>query len=72
VAGQPPPAPQADPNAQVISVVLVRDIGQRRVPAALMFISFSTIFTILCTMLHLRDRGVAEHRSAPVPATTGG
>jgi hypothetical protein len=72
VAGQPPPTPTADPDAQVISVVLVRDIGQRRVPAALMFISFSAIFTILCTMLHLRDRGVAEHRSAPVPATTGG
>src|SRR5262245_2743167 len=72
VAGQAPPPPTADPDAQVISVVLVRDIGQRRVPAAIMFLSFTTIFTVLCWMLHLRDRGVAEHRSAQVPATTGG
>jgi hypothetical protein len=72
VAGEAPPPPQADPEAQVISVVLVRDIGQRRVPAALMFTGFTTLFACLCVMLHLRDRGVAEHRSAPVPATTGG
>jgi hypothetical protein len=72
VAGQAPPPPTAEPGSQVISVVLVRDIGQRRVPAAIMFLSFTTIFTVLCWMLHLRDRGVAEHRSAQVPATTGG
>lgn len=72
VAGQPPPVPEADPNAQVISAVLVRDLGQRRLPAALLTIGSGLTFGLLCAMLHNRDRRVAEHRSAPVPATTGG
>jgi hypothetical protein len=72
VAGQPPPPPEADPEAQVISAVLVRDIGQRRVPAALLTLGSGLIFGLLCAMLHVRDRRVVEHRSAPVPATTGG
>jgi hypothetical protein len=72
VAGQPPPTPEADPGAQVISAVLVRDIGQRRVPAALLTIGSGLIFGLLCAMLHQRDRRVVAHRSAPVPATTGG
>jgi hypothetical protein len=56
----------------VVSAVLIRDIGQRRVPAALITISSALIFGVLCAMLHQRDRRVAAHRSAPVPATTGG
>jgi hypothetical protein len=72
VAGQPPPVPTPDPDAQVISAVLVRDIGQRRLPAALLTVGSALIFGLLCAMLHVRDRRVAEHRSAPVPATTGG
>jgi hypothetical protein len=72
VAGQPPPPPAPDPAAQVVSAVLIRDIGQRRVPAALITLGSGLIFAVLCAMLHQRDRRVAEHRSAPVPATTGG
>jgi hypothetical protein len=72
VPGQPPPTPEADEDAQVVSAVLVRDIGQRRVPAALLTVGSGLIFGTLCAMLHVRDRRVAEHRSAPVPATTGG
>jgi hypothetical protein len=30
------------------------------------------MFGLLCAMLHARDRVVAEHRSAPLPAPTGG
>ena len=72
VAGEAPPVPEADEGAQVISAVLVRDIGQRRLPAALITIGSGLIFGLLCAMLHLRDRRVTEHRSAPLPATTGG
>jgi hypothetical protein len=72
VAGQPPPVPAPDPDAQVISAVLVRDIGQRRLPAALITTGSAIMLGLLCYMLHVRDRRVAEHRSAPVPATTGG
>ena len=71
VAGQPPPVPEADPEAQVISAVLVRDIGSAGCPP-LLTIGSGLIFGLLCAMLHVRDRRVVEHRSAPVPATTGG
>jgi hypothetical protein len=72
VPGEPPPVPVADEDAQVVSAVLVRDIGQRRLPASLITIGSGLIFGLLCAMLHQRDRRVAEHRSAPLPATTGG
>lgn len=70
--GEAPPPPEADEDAQVISAVLVRDIGERRLPAALITTTSGMLFGLLCVMLHKRDRRVIEHRSAPVPATTGG
>ncbi|HET6772817.1 MAG TPA: hypothetical protein VFH36_05870 [Acidimicrobiales bacterium] len=72
VPGEAPPVPEADEDAQVVSAVLVRDIGQRRLPAALIVTASGLTFGLLCVMLHQRDRRVAEHRSAPLPATTGG
>ena len=71
VAGQPPPVPEPDPSSQVISIILERDLGQRRVPAALVTLGSGTTFAVLCLMLHKRDQRVAENRSAPLPATTG-
>jgi hypothetical protein len=75
--GEPAPGeaaatPEPDEAAQTVSAVLVRDLGQRRLPATLIFTGSGLIFGLLCVMLHRRDRRVAEHRSAPVPATTGG
>ncbi len=70
--GEPTPTPEPDEDAQTVSAVLVRDLGQRRLPATLIFTGSGLIFGLLCVMLHRRDRRVAEHRSAPVPATTGG
>ena len=70
--GEPPPTPEPDEDAQTVSAVLVRDLGQRRLPATLIFTGSGLIFGLLCVMLHRGDRRVAEHRSAPVPATTGG
>lgn len=71
VPGQPPPTPEPDPDRDVISVVLVRDLGQRRVPAALTAIGAGAVFGLLCVMLHQRDKRVAEHRSAPLPEPAG-
>lgn len=68
--GEPAATPEADEQAQTISVVLERDIGQRRVPAALITLGSGTIFGLLCVMMHKRDQRVGEHRSAP--ATAGG
>jgi hypothetical protein len=72
VPGEPAPVPEADEEAQTISAVLVRDIGQRRLPAALITTGSGMIFGLLCVMLHKRDRRVIEHRSAPTPAPAGG
>ena len=38
----------------------------------LIFTGSGLMFGLLCVMLHQRDRRVAEHRSAPLPAPTGG
>ena len=70
--GEPPPPPEADPDAEIISFVMVRDLGERRLPAALLTLGSGLTFALLCVMLHQRDRVVAEHRSAPLPAPTGG
>ena len=72
VPGEAVAPPEADENAQTISAVLERDIGQRRMPAALITIGSGSIFGLLCVMLHKRDQRVIEHRSAPTPAAAGG
>jgi len=71
VAGEAPPTPEPQPGSQVITAVLERDIGQRRVPAALLTVGSASMLGLLCAMLHKRDQRVAEHRAAPLPETTG-
>jgi hypothetical protein len=64
IEGQAPPFPEINEDAQVVSVVMVRDLGTRRLPAALITIGSLVIFLVLCWMLHVRDvelrRRVAE------------
>lgn len=67
VPGEAPPTPEADPNADVISVVMVRDIGERRLPVAITTIVSGALFALLCYMLHVRDKSVQANRSAPLP-----
>lgn len=71
VPGQAPPTPEPDEDAQVVTAVLVRDLGERRLPAALTTLASGTMLGLLCVMLHKRDQRVAEHRAAPLPETTG-
>jgi hypothetical protein len=66
-AGEAPPVPECDPNAEIISVVLTRDLGEARFPAAMVTIGSGLIFGLLCMMLHQRDRTVATHLAAPLP-----
>jgi len=54
--GQAPPTPEADPDEPVISVVMLRDIGDRRFPAAMITIGSTLIFALLCWVLHQRER----------------
>jgi hypothetical protein len=67
-AGEQPPPLECDESTDPISVVMVRDLGQVRLLPALITIGSAIMFALLCYMLHVRDRTVEEHRSAPVPA----
>ena len=64
-----PTPPEIDTTRQHQYVYMVRDLGARRQPAALITLGSTTVFLLLCWMLHRRDRVVAENRSRElVPA----
>ncbi len=56
VAGQAPPTPEADQGEPIVSVVMLRDIGDKRFPSAVITISSTLIFLLLCWVLHQRER----------------
>ena len=62
--GQAPPPAEVDTSAPVHSVVMVRDLGSRRLPAALLTIATLIIFAVCCSALHRRDKLVTERRAA--------
>jgi hypothetical protein len=69
--GQPPPTPKADTSKPVVSVIMERDLGDKRFPGAMLTIFSGIMFAVLCNQLHRRDQRVAEVRGL-VPATTKG
>ena len=48
IAGQAPPFPEIDPNAQAVSVVMERNLGSLRLPAAVTTIGSALAFFGLC------------------------
>jgi hypothetical protein len=71
VPGEAPPTPEADPNEPVISVVMIRDIGDRRFPAAMITIGSTLIFLLLCWILHQRERILEANVAAAEAARRG-
>ncbi len=67
--GQPPPIPRADPKAEVISVIMERDLGTKRLPSVGVMIFSGLVFAVCCNSLHRRDRLVAQARSAALART---
>lgn len=61
-AGEPPPLPQLDPNAPVVSIVLVRDLGYVRLIPFLYFVISLTLFVFFVTVLHYRDKTLIRNR----------
>jgi hypothetical protein len=60
---------EADPEAPVYSVVMVRDLGFLRKPSLLVAIAMSLVFGILANALHRRDKEImAARRTAPATA----
>lgn len=69
--GQAPPTPEVNPDEPVISVVMIRDIGDRRFPAAMITIGSTLIFALLCWVLHQRER-ILEANVAHAEAVRNG
>ena len=67
--GEAPPPPTIDKHQPVISVIMERDLGDRRFPAAMITIMSGTMFALLCYLLHLRDKRVSEHLA--IASTSG-
>ena len=61
IPGQAPPTPTADPSQPVISVIMVRDLGDLRFPPAMVTIGSLILFLVLCNVLHRRDKLLNEH-----------
>ena len=53
--GEAPPFPEPDDNYSTQYVVMVRDMGDVRLPNALVTLGSTAIFAGLCLMLHRRD-----------------
>jgi hypothetical protein len=62
--GAPPPRPVVDPNQPVISVIMERDLGSRRLNPALICIGSAMFFAVFAMMLHYRDKESMARRAA--------
>lgn len=62
--GEAPPLPQVDPDAPVVSVVLVRDLGNERMIPFLYFVISLSLFVFFVLVLHYRDKTLKENLEA--------
>jgi hypothetical protein len=62
--GQAPPRPMVDEDQPVISVIMERDLGSRRLNPALITIGSLLLFIVFATMLHYRDKESMARRAA--------
>jgi hypothetical protein len=70
--GQAPPKATTDPSQPVTSVLLVRDLGTLRQPAALMTLYTSILFGVCVYVLHRRDKeAMAARGTALEPVGRG-
>lgn len=66
--GEAPPPAQVDEEASMVTVVLERNLGNRRLIPALFTLFTGTLFFTFVWMLHSRDRRAAAARAAWTPA----
>jgi hypothetical protein len=62
--GEATPPPVMDEDAPLVSVIMVRDLGDRRFPAFMVTVIFSALFGLTCWSLHRRDVVIAKVRAA--------
>ena len=68
-----PQEPQPDPSKPVMSVVMLRDLGNLRQPSAFFGFAFTLLFAVTCLALHRREQAVMAARAGrtTAPATAG-
>jgi hypothetical protein len=66
--GRAPARPEIDESRQREYVYMIRDLGARRQPPAVLAVGSGLIFLALCYLLHRRDRVLAENLAQPLPA----
>ena len=67
--GEAPTKPRPDPDKPVVSVLMVRDLGNLRFPSLMIAISMSIVFALVASALHKRDQEImAARRAAPATA----
>jgi hypothetical protein len=71
VPGQPVVKALPDPAAPPITVVLLRDLGAKRLYPAVFTISCGILFGLICYQLHVRDKEAAARREAQTGAGSG-
>lgn len=62
--GEAPRAPEADPSAPVVSVIMLRDLGSERLNPGVFTISSALIFGLLVWQLHTRDKEALRRKQA--------
>ena len=67
--GETPPRPTVDEAAPVYTVVMERDLGNRRFPPALITIGSAILFGVTCSALHRRDKASDAARAAAASRT---
>jgi hypothetical protein len=68
-AGRARPTPEIDVTRQRQYVYMIRDLGARRQPAAVLTLGSGLIFLAGCWLLHRRERVLAANRSAALVPT---
>jgi hypothetical protein len=64
VPGQAPPTPKFDETKPVVSVIMIRSLGDLRFPGFMVFFIFGVLFGLTCNALHRRDKLEAANRAA--------
>ena len=64
VPGEAPPLPKADESKPIVSVIMERNLGDRRFPGAMLTLSSGIMFGILANALHRRDLKAMAVRAA--------
>ena len=59
--GEAPPTPIVDPSKPVVSVVLVRDLGNVRLLPAVYFVICFSLFVLFVLLLHYRDKTLQKN-----------